>query len=186
MNVRAVIAFLGCLAVATAFGGSAARADTNPLSYDDPGMHFLPGAGWERVPIEPSGPAPGLDHPLAVYVFHRGKIDQRTVVVAAEEYEGNLDGYERSHESNLRSQNDGVFIDKHEAIKLDNGMPAYWLKSSQGSEVGKYLRRYEVIVFDGRRAIVVSYMGRQGDFEEKEARDALSSLYVVAFPHGRS
>jgi hypothetical protein len=65
-------------------------------------------------------------------------------------------------------------------------MPAYWLKSSQGSEVGKYLRRYEMIVFDGRRAIVVSYMGRQGDFEEKEARDTMASLYIVAFPHGRS
>jgi hypothetical protein len=77
-------------------------------------------------------------------------------------------------------------VDKREQTKLANGMPAYWLKVSQGSKAGQFQRRYELVVYDGTRAIIVAFVGRSGDFDEKEARDALASLYVVLYPRSRS
>jgi hypothetical protein len=186
MNLRVSLALLGCLAALGLFGGALGRAADDPLSYDDPGMHFRPPDGWERVPIASNGTAPGLDQPLAIYIFHRGKIDQRLVTIAAESYDGTLEVFERQHESELRNTVDGTFIDKHTAVTLENGMPAMWVQSSTSGDVGKYTRRYEYLIFDSKRAIVVGYTGRQGDFDEKEAKAALASLYVVAFPKPRS
>ena len=180
---------LTLLALVAAFfvGVSPAHAATDPLSYDDPGMHFKPPDGWERVPLTKDGEPPPstTEGPVAVWVFDRGKIDQRVISISVKPYEGALEGLERETESDMRNNTDGLFVDKHQLLKLGNGMPAYWIRTSEGSELGKYFRRYEYLVYDGQRSIQVAMVGHQGDFEEKDAHAALDSLYVVAYPRAR-
>jgi hypothetical protein len=165
-----------------------AHAATDPLSYDDPAVHFRPPDGWERLSMLPSAtPSPGdPGPPAAVYIKNRGKQDARTIVLTIQNYDGGLDNLETSHENDLRTAADGVFIDKKIKTTLANGMPAWFLRVSSGSQLGDFLRRYEYLVYDGKRSIVASYIGRQGDFDEKEAKDALASLYVVLYPRDRS
>ncbi len=41
-------------------------------------------------------------------------------------------------------------------------------------------------MIDTKRGITVAYVGRQGDFDEKDAKAALASLYVVVYPRSRN
>jgi hypothetical protein len=162
-------------------------ADPDPLSYDDPGMHFRPPDGWVRVIMDGSG---GTDQsgnraPAAVYVMRKGNSDLRNILITIDMFAGTVDDLERMHEGELRKTNEGTFIDKHEKTTLANGMPAYWLRASEGTQLGAFTRRYEWVVADGTRSIIVSYVGKQGLFDDKDARAALASLYVVAFPRNR-
>lgn len=84
----------------------------------------------------------------------------------------------------MKTKSDSTFITSKK-VTLSNGMPAYWLKVSQGSDVGQYTRRFEYVIIDLKRGITVSYIGRQGDFEEKDAQAALAGLSVVAYPRDR-
>jgi hypothetical protein len=188
MTIRGALALLSLAAAFLLGTPSAHAATTDPLSFDDPGMHFRPPDGWERVPIlNKDGEAPAADYggPAAVWVFDRGKADQRIIEITIKRYQGSLDELEHETESTMRNGTDGLFIDKHELTKLENGMPAYWMRTSEGSDIGKYFRRYQYIVYDGQRSIIVALVGHQGDFEEKDAKAALSSLYVVAYPGPR-
>jgi hypothetical protein len=161
-------------------------AAPDPLSYDDPGMHFRPPDGWVRVSLEEAGGDPsGGKPPAAVYILRKGPNDIRTIIIMIDSFNGQVDELEHSHENELRKTNENTFIDKHEKTALANGMPAYWLRASEGKDLGAYKRRYEWVVADGARSIIVTYIGRQGVFDDKEAKDALASLYVVAFPRGR-
>jgi hypothetical protein len=188
MRIRGFLALLALVA-ACFVTAPAARSADDPLAFDDPGMHFRPPDGWERLPTPPLPPGStmGINEtaPVAAWVFHSGKIDQRVITVNIRSYDGDLDALERSHESDLRNATDGLFVDKHDLTKLSNGMPAYWLRTSEGSEIGKYYRRYEWVVFDGHRSILVTYLGRQGDFSDKDAKEAMASLYVVVYPRDR-
>jgi hypothetical protein len=186
MTTRSAVALLA-LAATFLVGAPSARAASDPLSFDDPGMHFRPPDGWERVPLTKEGatPPPDSDGPVAIWVFDRGKADQRIIQITIKPYDGDLDALEHETEATMRNNTDGLFVDKHELTKLNNGMPAFWLRTSEGSDIGKYFRRYEYIVFDGQRSIIVAMVGHQGDFEEKDAKAALDSLYVVAYPRGR-
>ena len=188
MKTRGALALLA-LAVAFFVSAPAARAADDPNSFDDPGVHFKPPEGWERLPIaqpQDPGAAGNEGRPLAVWAFHKGQGDQRVISLSIKSYDGDLDGLERSHESEMRNGTDGLFVDKRESTKLANGMPAYWLRTSEGSDIGKYYRRYEWIVWDGQRSVILTLVGRQGDFDDKFAKDAMSSLYVVAYPRRRA
>jgi len=174
------------LAIGFAFAlGTAARA-ADSLSFDDPGMHFTAPAGWTRVDQGPAygGPSDAqADAPAAVFVYHQSQNDQRTIIIEIQPFDGTLDGFEGHHESELHSNNqDATFVDKRSKTTLANGMPAYFLRISSGSDAGHFMRRYEYLVYDGKRTIVVTYAGRQGDFDDKDAQAAMSSLYVVAYP----
>src|SRR5665213_1246537 len=158
-----------------------AFAATDPLSYDDPGMHFRPPDEWTRISIDEADTGAGKA-PAAVYLLRRNDADVRTILVTIDGFNGTVDELERIHEGDLRTQTEGTFIDKHEKTTLANGMPAYWLRVSEGKDLGQYKRRFEWVVADGARSIIVTYLGRQGMFDDKEARTALASLYVVAFP----
>jgi hypothetical protein len=165
-----------------------ATAATDPLSYDDPGMHFRPPDGWTRVPADQlqGGSPGGGPSPAVAYFLRKGSNDIRTILITIDgSFNGNVDELDRAHEGELRKTNEGTFIDKHEKTTLTNGMPAFWLRASEGTQVGAFTRRYEWLVADGTRSIIVSYTGKQGAFDEKEAREALASLYVVAYPRGR-
>ncbi len=156
------------------------------LSYDDPGMHFRAPDGWQRFDLPQGGTATGEHRPpVAEYSRDFGNGDRRAIVVDVQPYDGGLDRLVSDQESELRRASDDVQITGEERSPLANGMPAYWLCADQGSELGKLLRRCEYIVFDGQRSIVVSYFGRQGFFDGKEAKSALASLYVVVYPQGR-
>ncbi len=153
-------------------------------SYDDPAMHFSAPAGWERLELA-ARPSDGQPGPVAVFLKNRGKYDQKSIVITTAAFSGTLDGLASAHESEIRSQQEGTFVDKKLRVTMPNGMPAWWLKVTTGTDVGKFSRRYEYVVFDGKRSIVVAYAGRLGDVEEKEAQAALASLTVVLFPRGR-
>jgi hypothetical protein len=168
------------------FGVRAAGAADDPLDYSDPGMHFRPPDGWERVPLQEAGTDSETRRPpLALYVFKKNKGDQRLITITMDVFQGSLDGFARNHANELRQQGDSTFIEKQEKTTLANGMPAIWMKVNQGANLGQMVRRYEYIVIDLSRGIIVSYFGRAGDFEEKEAKAALASLYVVVYPKGR-
>jgi hypothetical protein len=47
------------------------------------------------------------------------------------------------------------------------------------------VRAVEYVAFDGRRSIILSYVGAAGDFSDKDALDAMASLTVVLYPDGR-
>jgi hypothetical protein len=167
-------------------GANAALAADDPLDYSDPGMHFRPPDGWERVPMQDVGSGEeGKGPPRAIYVLKKNKSDQRVISITIEPFQGTLDGFARNHAGELRQQGDSTFIEKQEKTTLSNGMPAIWMKVNQGAKVGQFFRRYEFVVIDLSRGIVVSYAGRVGDFDEKEAKTALASLYVVVYPRGR-
>jgi len=168
------------------FGASAAVADDDPLAYSDPGMHFRPPDGWERIPIQEAGSDSDSHRPpLAVYVFKKNKGDQRIITITMDVFQGTLDGFARNHANELRQQGDSTFIEKQDKVALSNGMPAIWMKVNQGGSLGHMVRRYEYVVIDLSRGIIASYIGRAGDFEEREAKAALASLYVVVYPKGR-
>jgi hypothetical protein len=173
------------LALVVAIWSAAFAADSD---YDDPGMHFAPPAGWEKISL---APAPGQDPPsqdddnrppAAVYVYHRGQPDQRTIVINIQSFDGDLATFESAHESEMRKGTDGAFLDKPIKTSLANGMPVMLLKMTSGNDPGHFSQRYEYLMIDGTRSIAVSYFGRQGDFEKQDALDAFSSLYVVAYP----
>jgi len=167
--------------------GTAGAAD-DPLSYDDPGMHFRPPAGWERIDLTEANAAADRSgsRPIAAYSFHQGKRDARVLLISTSPYTGSLDGAESSHETEIHSASDAAFVDRHEKTKLANGMPAYWLRISvTDTKSGMFQRRFEYVVYDGTRSIVAALVGRSGDFDEKEAKEALASLYVVMYPRGR-
>jgi hypothetical protein len=167
---------------------SAGVALAGDMDYDDPGMHYSPPAGWEKIPVPQDAQGQGGDDdkpPVAVYAFHRGQSDQRTIVISIQDFDGSLDEFDRSHESDVRKGAEGTFVDKPIKTALANGMPVYLLKVSTGSEAGNFVQRFEYLMIDGTRSIDVSYSGRQGDFSQKDAVDAFSTLYVVAYPRHR-
>jgi hypothetical protein len=168
-----------------ALAAPVAAADS--LSFDDPGMHFSAPADWTRVDIPSGGGGGGPndsqdDAPVAAFVYHRGQPDQRTITIKIAPYEGSLESFASHHETEVRSGADSTYIEKRAQITLANGMPAYYLRIGSGSDAGHFARRYEYLVYDGKRSIVVTYTGRQGDFGDDDAKAALSTLYVVAYP----
>ena len=168
--------------------GASVHAATDPNSYDDAGMHFAAPDGWLRLPTPDDTTSPGLDAKtvLAAYAFANGKNDSRVISITAEPFDGTLDGAESSHETELRNASDTTLVDHKVKTALANGMPAWFLKISQGSDPFTAVRLYQYIVFDGSREIVTSYSGRQFNFSEDDAKKALASLYVVVYPKHRS
>lgn len=174
------------LALAVSFGlvvPSAVRADDAKLSYDDPAVHYSAPDGWYRQNLPPE--AEQSAHYVAAFGKTFDRNDTRTITLRIEPYTGSLDGLASSHESDLRSQAESVFVDKKTKITLANGMPAWLMKVSIGQDAGRIVRDFEYVVFDGRRSIIASYVGRDGTFDDKEAISALSTLSVVLYPSGR-
>ncbi|GAC1492462.1 MAG: hypothetical protein NVS1B2_05530 [Vulcanimicrobiaceae bacterium] len=158
------------------------------LAYDDPGMHFRAPDGWTRVDLDRTLASSARDTapPAAVFAYHAGQRDQRTIVIRIEAYAGSLDDLVNSKEIELRSASAGLFVDKKAKTTLSNGMPAYIVKSSQpDARAGEQMRRYDYVVGDLSRGIDVAFVGRYGDFDESDVRAALSSLSVVVYPQGR-
>jgi len=173
------------VALSLALTGAAFAAEGD---YDDPGMHFSPPSGWEKITLGPAADAAGQGDdeqerpPVAVYAWHRGQSDQRTIAINIQHYDGSLDAFEHQRESDLRKAADGTFVDKPSKTALANGMPVYLLNVKAGTDVGHFVQRFDYLMIDGSRSIDVSYSGRQGDFGQKDATDAFSSLYVVVYP----
>ena len=146
-------------------------------AYDDPGMHVAAPAGWERVPTDPS--AGVADAPTALFVSKRGTFDQRSLLVQVKPFEGDLSAFERSLESDFHSHG-GAFVKDKTATTLANGMPAYFLRVLLDDPSGHSIQRDEYVVIDGQRGIEVAYVGR--GYDDADARKALATLYVVAYP----
>jgi len=166
---------------------SAVFADAPPGDYDDPAMHFSPPAGFERVSLKAQAEDDGSDaaRPVAAYVYHAGKPDQRSIVISIANFAGSLADFDRSHESELRQAVSSTFVSKKQNVTLPNGMPAVFLKINQGDTLGSFVRRDEYLIVDGKRSIDVAYVGQQGDFDEAQAMDALKTLSVVLYPRNR-
>jgi len=154
----------------------------DPLSYDDPGMHFAAPTGWERVNLGDA--ASQDDAPAALFAYHRGQQDVRTIVITIKPYDGSLADFANDRQRDLRqgSDNTTVFINKHQPVTLANGMPAFVVVSTVSSDARPQIKNYEYLVIDGQRSIDVVYTAMTGDADEKAATAALSTLYVVAFP----
>ncbi|MGH7754915.1 MAG: hypothetical protein ACREM8_01355 [Vulcanimicrobiaceae bacterium] len=179
------------LALLIAAAHAPLRADPappGPLAYNDPGMHFQAPDGWQRVSLPAqtgSGESQDADTaapPAAIFVWHRGRIDQREIVISIDDFDGSLDAFEVQQEEKLRQNGSGIFIKSRVKTQLANGMPAYFLEVNQGDQLGSYVTRDEYLMIDGKRSIDVAYIGPTGDFGPDVAKAALASLYVVAYP----
>ncbi len=158
----------------------------DPLSYDDPGMHFKAPDGWTRVETPPFDADSSDKQTVAVFTYHAGKRDERSIVITIEPYSDSLDAFEHGHESDARSGSDSAFIEEHEKVALANGMPAYYFKVRTGDVGGgRDVERCEYLVIDTQRAIDVAFVGAVGEFSDKDVKEALSSLYVVVYPGRR-
>jgi len=174
MSLRSVL-----VAVAFALCAAPALGD-DASSYNDPGMHFAAPTGWARVDLSA---AQGADNvPVALYTYHQGQSDARSITITIVDSTDSLDFFETSHEQALRKQSDSEFIYKRKPMQLSNGMPVYFLQSQWTSQNGGFYSRFEYIVIDGQRGITVSYVGSTNVTDEKGALAAMSSLYVVAYP----
>jgi hypothetical protein len=181
---------LALLALVT-FGAAPLGAPAaDPPSYDDPGMHFAPPPDFEKVDVQPGDPTGSDDSdspvPIALFVYHKGKGDQRVISITVSRFDGPVDEYDTSHVSELRKGGDEAFVVKNEKTALANGMPAYYLKITSGASAGQFVERIEYIVCDGTRSIDVAYSGQQGTFDDDTAKAALKSLYVVVYPKRRT
>jgi len=156
------------------------------LAYDDAGMHIRVPDGWTRIDLGAPAETSDASRPIALFVFHPGKYDQRQIRVTIEPWDGTLEGFETQKESSLRGGSDGTFIDHRDKTALVNGMPAYLLRSSQpGGTAGFQVRRFDMLVYDLARGIDVAFVGHAGDFDEAEVRHALATLSVVVYPRNR-
>jgi hypothetical protein len=186
MKARSLVALF---ALAALCSPALANAAADPLSYDDPGMHFKAPDGWQRLspPNSDDSNANGTQEKklLVAYGFSAGKNDSRVISITAEPFDGTLDGAESTHETDLRNASDTTLVDHKTKVTLANGMPAWFLKISQGSDPFTSVRLYEYVVFDGTREIITTYSGRQFQFSEDDAKKALASLYVVVYPGRR-
>jgi len=185
MKIRSLVSVVVVLVAAL---GVRAIADTNPLSYDDAGMHFQAPAGWQRVPSAQDSSSPGLDDKkvLALFTYAPSKTDARVISIVADPFDdGGLDAAENAHETDMRQESDSTLISGKTKVTLANGMPAWFLKATQGDDPFKSSQVYEYVVFDGSRRIVVAYSGHQYGFSEDDAKKALSTLYVVVYPKHR-
>lgn len=156
------------------------------MQYDDPAMHYDAPAGWVRIPVSRLPSNQTGFQPLAIFTRDQGRYEQKTIIIAAEPYEGTLDGFESSTENELRSGSEVTFVDKKTRLVMKNGMPAYWMKISRGDQAGKLYQTYQYAIFDGKRGIVASVSARLGDVREEQAREWLSSLRVVLYPRNRN
>jgi hypothetical protein len=182
MNVRSLALTLVLASAAAGLPGRAAFAD-DPLSYDDPGMHFKAPDGWTRIDVPPADPNDSDPHPVAAFSFHAGRSDQRSIVITVQSFDGSLDQFERTHESEMRSASDSAFIEEHSKTSLANGMPAYFFRVRTGDpSTSRELERNEFLVIDTQRGIDVALTGPSGDVSPTDAKAMLSSLYVVVYP----
>ena len=162
-----------------------ALADNN-LSYDDPSVHYTAPDGWTRLDVPAANPENSSEEtPVAVFQKAFGRIDNRIITLRIGRYEGSLDGLESTHENDLRSGGQSVFVEKKTKVTMPNGMPAWQIKYSSGEDVGQSVRAFDVVVYDGRRSIILTYAGRTASFSDDDALKALSSLTVVLYPEGR-
>ncbi|HMD03016.1 MAG TPA: hypothetical protein VKG44_08660, partial [Candidatus Baltobacteraceae bacterium] len=155
--------------------------------YSDRSINYAAPDGWTKVPLNPSGDQQGGDDPVPVAVFVKSNGSQKNVIeiLVAPSAGSSLEDFERSYESGLRKNDTSTFVSKKTKVTLANGMPAYWLKVTNGEEAGKYTLRYEYVISDLKRGIVAAYVGRPGSTDEKEAQAALASLAVVVYPGAR-
>ncbi len=171
------------LAGVPAVAASAPAPAGDPLSYDDPGMHFKAPDGWTRVDVPPGDPNGSDPHPVAAFTFHGGRSDEREIVISVQQFDGGLDEFEHSHESDMRSASDTAFIEEHSKTTLQNGMPAYFFRVRTGDpSSSRDVERSEYLVIDTQRAIDAAIVAGVGQVDAKDAKAILSSLYVVVYP----
>jgi hypothetical protein len=157
-------------------------------SYDDAGMHFEAPVDFHKLDIPKPPDAAGQDDdsptPVAAFVYHAGRTDQRAITILVSPFDGPVDQFDTSHVSDERKGED-TFVAENKKTTLANGMPAYFIKASSGSTAGQFRDRFEYLVCDGTRSIVVQYSGPAG-IDEAAAKNALATLYVVVYPKHRA
>jgi hypothetical protein len=157
-----------------------ADSTSDANTYSDRSITFTAPDGWTNLHAPPPD---GTENstPVAMFIKSFNKYDTRAIQIVVKDYSGSLDGFEGDHEKELRKDSDSAFIRKSK-VTLANGMPAYWLKVTQGADAGSYVALYEYVIVDLKRAITVAYIGKQGFFDEKDAQTSLAQLAVVAYP----
>ena len=173
--MKSLLAPLALLALVAAVPTPAPSPTPDPYVYNDTAMHFE---------------APRDYYALGQQQVDSTKLDgqqnQRTLTISLEPYDGGTDstGYEVYVENELRGKIDGVFIGSKEAVRLTNGMPAYFMSVTAGSgfDAQKF---YQEVWFDGVRGVTISLAGRLGEITDKEAKDAFKNASATLYPVGR-
>ncbi len=162
-----------------------APTPTNPLEFDDPGMHFIAPDGWLLVGRRVL-PLKALSDDLQVVA--RWVLNQRdkpqSIALSQQFFEGDATGYETRFESDLRGAIDGAIVKGSERINLSNGMPAYFIEVSYGSGFDSR-KEYACIWADGTRGVSLAVTARVGELDLATAKKLLSNVSAVRYPANR-
>ncbi|GAC1388654.1 MAG: hypothetical protein NVSMB31_03020 [Vulcanimicrobiaceae bacterium] len=152
------------------------------LVYDDASMHFSAPAGYIRLTPNPSEATDKLA-PIVGFLHNPGKDDQIMITLEVQQYQGTPQDWASAAEQQLRGRMDNPFI-KKDALRLSNGMPAYFMKVAFGEGFGS-MQQYAYAIFDGRRGILVGATAKLGVLDNDKAKELLKDLSVVLYPRGR-
>lgn len=154
----------------------AATADPTIPVFDDASIHFAAPKNWRRIDLPPN---PDLRSQPIVGFLEDKKYDATSIGISIEPYDDILDRFNAQHEDALKKS--GGFIEHRAQVTLANGMPAYFVQSSSGDDISA-TRRFEYVVVDGKRGIIVTLVSRRGVVDEATARRDLAPLAVVLYP----
>jgi hypothetical protein len=156
----------------------------DPHSYVDPGMNFTAPADAVLVGRRyPTLAELSNDlQPVAVWVLHPGKEDQRTIQILMESFQAAPDQWEGQFESQMHNTGgQGLLIRNKTPMGLLNGMPATFVEVTAGSGFDSK-KEFAVVWADGQRGVVLAESGRLGDASSDEAKTVLHNVTAVRYP----
>jgi len=182
-HIAALIVFItGVLGVQPVLAQSAPAAANASLVYDDASMHLSVPAGYTRLTPNPSEESDKLT-PVVGFLRNPGKDDQIMVTVEMQPVRGSPEDWASQAEQQIRGRMDNPFV-KKEALRLSNGMPAYFMKIAFGEGFSS-MQQYAYAIYDGRRGILVGATAKLGVLDNDKAKALLKDLSVVIYPRGR-
>lgn len=159
----------------------------DPLSYDDPAMHYAapPGAvllGGQM--LHPTLDALSQDlMPIAQWVVGRPpKIE--VIALQMETFSGPLSGFVSQFENNLRGNDSATLVKHSELTQLTNGMPVEFIEVTQGAGFETH-KIFAYLWIDGQRGVVLGVECTLGVTDADSARQLLTSATAVRYPLGR-
>lgn len=178
------LALLTALAIPARSFGQEPTPTPDPMTYDDPAMHYAAPANAHPAMVQQHIDLSDLSQDpttVASWVVGTNLNNAKIISIVMESYTGNLDGFDSTYENSLRNDDPATLIKNREHTQLQNGMPALFLDVTLGS--GFDTRKiFSYIWIDSQRAVVLSVMGKLGTIDETAAKQLLAGATAVRYP----
>ncbi|MGH7737853.1 MAG: hypothetical protein ACREMP_08310 [Candidatus Tyrphobacter sp.] len=182
-TLAVIVAFAMVLAVQARAFAQETTPTPDPLTYDDPAMHYEAPAGAVLLsPMQHVALSDLSQDPTAVATWAVGRgEDAKFISIIMESYTGDLDGFDSTYENSLRESDPATLVKHKEHALLANGMPALFLDVTQGA--GFSTRKvYAYIWIDSQRAVVLTVQAHLGALDEASAKQLLAGATAVRYP----